>query len=340
MKQKILIWIPFLIIVIGSIIYARAKGTINITGQTMGTSYSVKIVYQGSAPDKQNIKENIDNILVKFNDSLSTYIPNSEISKFNRSKSTDWTKVSKDFVWTAVVSKNIFNKTKSFDPTLGPAINLWGFGEDGEWSKIPSDEKIESLKEYVGYDYIEIDTNNNKIKKLNGSTQVNFSAIAKGYAVDLVSSYLTSIKSSNHLVEIGGEMKSRGKKEDGSEWKVGIETPTSKGSSIEKIIPLNNKAIATSGNYRNYFMKDGVRFSHIINPETLKPINHNLASVTVIHDSAATADAWATALLVLGEKQALELAEAQKLAVFLISGQNDAFKTSFSSEFNKIFGEK
>ena len=220
MKQKILIWIPFLIIVIGSIIYARAKGTINITGQTMGTSYSVKIVYQGSAPDKQNIKENIDSLLVKFNDSLSTYISNSEISKFNRSKSTDWTKVSKDFIWTAVVSKNIYNKTKSFDPTLGPAINLWGFGEDGEWSKIPSDEKIESLREYVGYDYIEMNTNN-KSKKLNGSTQINFSAIAKGYAVDLVSSYLTSIKSSNHLVEIGGEIKTKGKKEDGSDWKVG-----------------------------------------------------------------------------------------------------------------------
>lgn len=340
LKHRLIFWVPFLIIAGISIYYARSKGSVTIHGQTMGTTYSVKIVYQGSKPDSDFIKKRIDTILVDFNQSLSTYIPESEISKFNKSDNSSWFKVSNYFYDIVKSSKELNKITKHFDPTVGPAINLWGFGEAGVWNNPPKDSELVKLKKYVGFEFIELHPSEYKIKKLHPKTSINLSAIAKGYGVDVVSNFLESIKAKNYLVEIGGEIRTRGSREDGTPWKLGIETPSNESDSeksIQKIINVGSLSLATSGNYRNYFEKDGVRYSHIISPMTLKPVTHNTASVSVVHESCGLADGWATALLALEPKEALNLAEKHKIAAFFITHNNGRFDTFGTSEFDKLF---
>ena len=336
-KDKLIIWIPVFVLVVGSIIYARKSGTIEISGKTMGTTYSVKLVYTGDSPDKEFLKKRIDDLLVEFNDSMSTYIPDSEISKFNKSPSTSWAEISKDFYSVVKLSKSIHGKTRSFDPTIGPAINLWGFGEDGSWQKQPSDSDLKNTRNFIGFEKIDVNPNKNQIRKLHPKTSINLSAIAKGYAVDVVSSYLRSIKAKNFLVEIGGEIRAEGNNNSGESWQIGIESPDPAGGSLERILSLKDLSMATSGNYRNYFERDGVRYSHIISPETLRPVTHNTASVSVVHRYCGAADGWSTALLAMNPSEALSVAESNNIAALFILNKNGYFVTKPTREFEKIF---
>ena len=235
----------------------------------------------------------------------------------NFSNSLDSNLISDD-LFKVISHANTISKTTNgaFDITVGPLVNLWGFGPNKSENKIPSNEEIELIKKNIGYKKIYLNKETTSIKKLHPDLYVDLSGIAKGFAVDKIALYLNSYNLENYLVEIGGELIAKGTNEDNEVWQIGIENPN---NNLAKIIGLKDIAMATSGDYRNYFEKNGVRYSHTINPNTGKPIKHKLASVTVLDKTAMNADALATAFMVLGPAKTIELANELKIGVYLIT---------------------
>lgn len=310
-----------------------------IHGSTMGTVYSVKIVQTDltrAGQDSLTISQGIDSLLITINQHMSTYIDSSEISQFNHYDKTNWFKISGNLMEVIIASQKISELSDgAFDITVGPLVNLWGFGPEHQQSRIPSDKDIESRKATVGYKNLFIQENPPAIRKGSSALYCDLSAIAKGYGVDRVVQYLEKRMLKNFMVDIGGEIKTRGLNQHGKIWKIGVSTPDNS-DGIQKVIPLSNLAVATSGDYRNYFEIEGKRYSHTIDPRTGRPIEHTLASVTVIHESCMLADGYATAIDVLGPDLGLEFAEQLELPVFLIVRENDRFSEKMTDGFDKI----
>ena len=302
-----------------------------INGLTMGTTYSIKIKTADAAVNKEKIRADIEKILLEINQKMSTYIVDSELSVINFSNSLDSNLISDD-LFKVISHANTISKTTNgaFDITVGPLVNLWGFGPNKSENKIQSNEANELIKKNIGYKKIYLNKETTSIKKLHPDLYVDLSGIAKGFAVDKIALYLNSYNLENYLVEIGGELIAKGTNEDNEVWQIGIENPN---NNLVKIIGLKDIAMATSGDYRNYFEKNGVRYSHTINPNTGKPIKHKLASVTVLDKTAMNADALATAFMVLGPAKTIELANELKIGVYLII-KNDE---NFYEEYNEYF---
>jgi len=302
-----------------------------INGLTMGTTYSIKIKTADAVVNQEKIRADIEKILLEINQKMSTYIVDSELSVINFSNSLDSNLISDD-LFKVISHANTISKTTNgaFDITVGPLVNLWGFGPNKSENKIPSNEEIELIKKNIGYKKIYLNKETTSIKKLHPDLYVDLSGIAKGFAVDKIALYLNSYNLENYLVEIGGELIAKGTNEDNEVWQIGIENPN---NNLVKIIGLKDIAMATSGDYRNYFEKNGVRYSHTINPNTGKPIKHKLASVTVLDKTAMNADALATAFMVLGPAKTIELANELKIGVYLII-KNDE---NFYEEYNEYF---
>ena len=297
----------------------------------MGTTYSIKIKTADAVVNQEKIRADIEKILLEINRKMSTYIVDSELSVINFSNSLDSNLISDD-LFKVISHANTISKTTNgaFDITVGPLVNLWGFGPNKSENKIPSNEEIELIKKNIGYKKIYLNKETTSIKKLHPDLYVDLSGIAKGFAVDKIALYLNSYNLENYLVEIGGELIAKGTNEDNEVWQIGIENPN---NNLAKIIGLKDIAMATSGDYRNYFEKNGVRYSHTINPNTGKPIKHKLASVTVLDKTAMNADALATAFMVLGPAKTIELANELKIGVYLII-KNDE---NFYEEYNEYF---
>ena len=271
----------------------------------MGTSYTIKAVKRNINTD--NTQDSITSILDRINHEMSTYIDTSMISIFNESTIKDSTRVGNDFIH--ILNKSIYYNditNGAFDITVKPLVELWGFGAAGSLDSIPTDQEIDNLLSYIGIDNITI--NKNYLHK-TGDVNIDFSAIAKGYAVDEISSYLNRIDIQNHMVEIGGELKVSGSNRDGNSWLIGLQDPNKNEVSPLVNIILTNKGMATSGNYRNYYTVNGKKYAHIISPITGRPIKNNILSVTVISDDCLDADALATALMVMNTDQGLKLIE-------------------------------
>ena len=302
-----------------------------INGFTMGTTYSIKIKTADAVVNQEKIRADIEKILLEINQKMSTYIVDSELSVINFSNSLDSNLISDD-LFKVISHANTISKTTNgaFDITVGPLVNLWGFGPNKSENKIPSNEEIELIKKNIGYKKIYLNKQTTSIKKLHPDLYIDLSGIAKGFAVDKIALYLNSYNLENYLVEIGGELIAKGTNEDNEVWQIGIENPN---NNLAKIIGLKDIAMATSGDYRNYFEKNGVRYSHTINPNTGKPIKHKLASVTVLDKTAMNADALATAFMVLGPAKTIELANELKIGVYLII-KNDE---NFYEEYNEYF---
>lgn len=309
-----------------------------IQGETMGTFYSIKLIDEKNI-DKEELKYQIDTLLIAINDSMSTYIPNSELSKLNQSTSTDWQTISQDLFNVIDFSQTMSDISNgAFDISVGPLVNLWGFGPNTTSLEVPDDEVIQSTLKKTGYKNISLNSENISIKKSFAEIHIDLSAIAKGYGVDRIAELLENKSITNYMVEIGGEVKASGINTKGQAWQIGIEKPQIGERHLQRVIALNNQAIASSGNYRNFFEKDGKFYSHTITPQTGHPVDHSLASVTVIADYAMTADAWATTLMVLGEKKGLKLAEEHKVAALFISHSHEnkgEFSETYTSSFPK-----
>ncbi len=300
----------------------------------MGTTYNVKYVI-GEQSEIAGLQAQIDARLAEINKLMSTYDPTSELSRFNQNRYTKAYQLSEE---TALVIKEALRLGQLsdgvLDITVGPLVNLWGFGPNKRPEKTPDDATIEASREYVGLDKIQL--NGTRLKKLHPLVYVDLSTIAKGYGVDEVAAILESQGVENYLVEIGGEMRVAGQRGDGSEWIIAIEKPVSTERSVQRYISIGRNAIATSGDYRLFYEEKGVRYSHLIDPRTGKPIQHNLVSVTVVDKSSMTADGLATAFNVMGWEEAKALAEEYQLAVYLIRKVDGDFEEYASKEFERI----
>ncbi|WP_430462457.1 FAD:protein FMN transferase [Thalassolituus sp. LLYu03] len=312
-----------------------------ISGPTMGTSYH--IAWRGDGADAEALKIAVDQRLIEINKSMSTYDPQSELSLINKGEvavdAEGWIAVSDGLEDVLQDSLAIHNKSEGlFDPTVGPLVNLWGFGPQASLDKVPSDAELDAAKQKVGFEALTLDGASTRIR-LSSPRYIDLSAIAKGWGVDQIAELLEHQGHASYMVEIGGEIRTAGVKPDGQAWRIAIERPNSElqERAVELIIQPGSAAIATSGDYRNYFEQDGVRYSHTINPFSGRPITHTLASVTVVADNCAMADGWATALNVAGPEKGLELAERNGLAVFMIVRDGDGFAERTSSAFRAKF---
>ncbi len=304
----------------------------------MGTSYSVVITRLPENSSEQAIREGIESLLEEVNQQMSTYRPDSELSQINQSEARVWLDVSPelfDIIRQAILISQQTNA--AFDITVGPLVNLWGFGPaEGLPTGRPTDEAVESARALVGYQHIELDLINRRLRKPFRGLYIDLSAIAKGHGVDVIANYLDTLGIRDYLVEIGGELRGKGISPRGDSWRVAVERPESGQRQVYKVLNVSNIAIATSGDYRNYYEYDGTRYSHTIDPRTGMPVVHALASVTVLSREAAIADAWATALMVLGERAGYELAEEKGLAAYFLYKKGDEFLPLETTAFKRL----
>lgn len=311
---------------------ADSPREVKLAGATMGTTWHATAIVPGdSALDAQSLQAGIEAQLEAVNASMSTYRPDSEISRFNAAPVDEWFQVSADFYMVLSTALAVgWQSDGAYDVTVGPLVNLWGFGPDGSIEAAPEEAQIAATMARVGQDKLRVDGETLKILKQSGM-YLDFSSIAKGFAVDQVARWLVGEGIDSFLVEVGGEMRVAGLSARGDAWRVGIEAPETGRFALARTLRLGNAAVATSGDYRNYFEVDGVRFSHTIDPRNGRPVAHELVSVTVVHPSSMLADAWATALTVLGAEQAWAVAEAQGLAVYFIERDGEAFRSRYTA---------
>ncbi len=291
----------------------------------MGTHYHVSLIVDKHSAicDTKNLKNDINKLLSTVNQQMSTYLENSEISRFNRHRSREWFPVSDQLLSVLIAAKKI-NKLSSgaFDITIASLVNLWGFGPTVQYN-MPDPDQIKNALQLTGSQLVEVRENPPAIRKSNPLLQIDLSAIAKGYGVDLISQYLISSGFANHLVEIGGEIVAKGHNIQNQPWQIKIEHPANDSDTQSHIISLQDLAVATSGDYRNYFIKNNKHYSHTLDPRTGKPVTHHLASVSVLDKSAMKADALATALMVMGEKKGLDFVTKHNISAFFIIRRSD-----------------
>ena len=315
-----------------------------IQGETMGTTYTVKYLTDSNTSPAQPTQAELDALLREVNRQMSTYQTDSEISRFNQMKAAQGAmSISNDFATVVAEAIRLNQFTEgALDVTIGPLVNLWGFGPDKRIHKTPTSAELAQTIPNIGIDKIHLTLPQaNQAAQLSKATDhvyLDLSAIAKGFGVDKIATYLEQLGIQNYLVEIGGELRAKGKNPQQQIWNVGIEQPQILQKQTSQIVvPLNNQALATSGDYRNFQIDStGKRLSHIIHPQTQQPISHQLASISVIADNAMTADGLSTGLFVLGEERALALAEQHQLAIFLIIKTEQGFETKMSSAFQKL----
>lgn len=300
----------------------------------MGTYYKVTMVLsdaqqKNSTYSATELQLSIDKKLELVNDQMSTYRPDSELSRFNKADAS--LLVSPATAKVVQASINLFKASNgAFDVTVGPLVNLWGFGPDKRPSKVPSEALIAAQKKRVGSEHLSVV--GNTLYKAIPDLYIDLSSIAKGYGVDVIAEYLQEIGINNYLVDIGGELRAYGVKPGNKQWTLAIERPVA-GQNVQRIIQIGDNAIATSGDYRNYYEFDGIRYSHTIDPKTGKPINHKLVSVTVIDKSSMHADGLATLITVLGPDAGFAFAQKRELAVFLLIKKGEDFIEKFTPEF-------
>ncbi|NIR29770.1 MAG: FAD:protein FMN transferase [Gammaproteobacteria bacterium] len=300
----------------------------------MGTGYSVKIA--GAARRTEGLGREIEALLDRIDGRMSTYDERSELSAFNHSASTDWIRISAETRTVIDEALRISELTDgAFDMTVGPVVNLWGFGPDGRPRTVPSRTLIAAALERVDYRQVRTRASPPAVRKERPGVYIDLSGIAKGYAVDEIARHLERSGITDYLVDVGGELRARGRNAQGLRWRVAVETPDPDERSVYRILALDGTGVATSGDYRNYFERQGRRYSHTIDPRTGAPIEHALASVTVVHASAMRADGMATALMVLGPEAGYRLAEREKLAALFIVREKGAFVEKHTRELER-----
>lgn len=337
-KLAIVLWISLTGLLSACQSGSQDRALTTLQGATMGTTYTVKMVELPSGLEPDSIRAEIDVILEKINRQMSTYLQDSELSEFNRRRVTDWIDVSQQLVDVLHQAQQISVLTEgAFDVTVGPLVNLWGFGPAPGDDQPPSDQAIRQAMDRVGYARLQVRSSPPAIKKHRADLYVDLSAIAKGYAADVIAENLLARGVDHYMVEIGGEVRARGRNARGTLWRIAIEKPSSGPRSVHTVIELNDLGMATSGDYRNYFETEGRRYSHTIDPRSGRPVTHELASVTVAHPSTMQADALATALMVLGADAGYRFAEEHELAAFFIVKGEDGFYDKASTAFRQYF---
>jgi len=328
---------------------SRSSELTGFDGKIMGTGYSVRLSRAGNSSSGsgshsvRHLAQQIHSVLQDVDAHMSTWRTDSEVSAFNNSTNTDWQVMSPATTSVIAQAHNISDLSAgAFDLTVGPLVDLWGFGagalklnKGGSYVK-PAASGIREALTRVGFDAIDISSDNNVVRKRKPRNQIDLSGIAKGHAVDCVANELDSKGIESYLVEVGGELRSRGRKPDGSLWRVAIEQPNARQRDVFRILKLDNQAVATSGNYRNFFDHGGQRYSHAIDPRTGESVSHQLASVSVVAKTTLLADAFSTAMMVMGPDTAIEFAQKHHIAAHLILKSDAGLKEFYSSEFEPL----
>ena len=314
---------------------------VKLQGLTMGTvAYSVKLIVKPqedkekgkAAFNRAEVHAEVEAVLKQLNQDMSNWIPDSELSRFNKSTSLEPMEISTGL--SRVMAESIrLGKLSGgkLDVTVGPLVNLWGFGPEHRPMTVPTEEELANAKARTGLQHLSL--SGNQLSKAIPNLYVDLSTIAKGYAVDLVAEAIERRGIDNYLVEIGGELRVKGFKHTGELWVAAIEKPITEKRMVHQYIVPKDNAVATSGSYRKYFEADGQRFSHIIDPDTGKPINHKIVSVTVIHPSSMTADGLSTSLMLMGEDKAFDFATKNDIAAYIISKTDNGFKNEITVKF-------
>jgi len=314
--------------------------TTELTGPTMGTSFMVKV--RGPELDPAGAAElsaAVQGALGAVNESMSTWLPTSELSRFNDGPAATPFALSGPTMEVLAIAQDVYRRSGgAFDVTVGPLVNRWGFGPQDR-QEPPDDAEIAALLGAVGQDKLVIDASVGTVSKPDAGLRVDLSAVAKGYAVDQVALAIEALGHLAYMVEVGGEVRT-GTAGDGAPWRIAVEAPSAPGDLGERevfeVLELSGRSMATSGDYRNFIVDGDDLRSHTIDPRTGSPVTHRLASVTVVHEQCGVADAWATALMVMGPEQGLALAREQGLAAMFLTRQGDALKRSTTAEMDLL----
>lgn len=312
--------------------YNRTQ-VIELVGQTMGTTYKVVAVDHKNAVDKAEVEMRISAALADVNKAMSNWDDSSEISRINAAPAGARADMSQELalVMNAAADVNAASQGR-FDTTMGPLIELWGFGAPGQ-TALPSDAAIAAAQAKSGHANSLLLTGQN-VEKTREDAQVYLAGIGKGYGADHVGRALEDLGLSDYMVEIGGDLYASGRNPEGMAWQIGIESPDPLARGVMGVVGVSGMGLASSGDYRNYFEADGQRFSHLIDPVTGRPVDHNTASATVLADNAMLADAWSTAMLILGREHGLEVAEQHHIAVHFVDRNADgSYVTHQSAAF-------
>jgi thiamine biosynthesis lipoprotein len=312
----------------------------HFNGETMGTTYSVTITALPQGVSRERIQSTIDDILSDIDRHLSTYDPASEISRFNASESTVAVPVSAELGAVVAIAQSVSEASGgAFDATVGPLVRAWGFGENAQaMPAAPDAEMLARLRSTTGYTRLRLSDHDRTLTKAVPELQLDVAGIAPGYAVDLIARRFELLGVSDFLVELGGEVRAKGRSPAGRPWRVAVEAPLAGERRPYAIVELDGAGTSTSGDYRDFRIVDGRRISHTIDPRTGEPVTNRLASVCVVHPSAAYADAYATALMVLGAEEGMKLAQRLNLAALFIvrEGDDAGFKEQSTAAFTRL----
>lgn len=307
-------------------------------GPTMGSSYSVKYVRSASGPTVEQARGEVEGILAEIDRQMSTYRADSEVERFNALPAGRCMALPAPMLELVTFAGELSKDSSgAFDMTVEPLLNLWGFGPQSRGEQVPSAEAIAQVRAQVGQQHLSI--HGQELCK-DAAVQLDFNSIAAGYAVDRVSARLAELGVASSLVEITGELKAVGRKPDGSPWRIAIEAPRDDRQVAQKIVSLDGLGVSTSGDYRNYFEKNGKRYSHTLDPKTGAPISHKLAAVTVVDASALRADGLSTLLMVLGPEAGEDYAESNDIAAYFVTREGEAFVSHGSSRFRQLFDKQ
>lgn len=311
---------------------ARAAQSMeSFAGQTMGTTYAVKVNAVLSAEERAAVQVRIDQELALVNASMSTWQQDSELSRFNRQAAGEPMEASSGLIQVVTLARGVWRESGgAFDPTIGPLVDLWGFGPTAPTGSVPEAAAIEVALAQVDFPAVQV--NEGSMRRGREDLRLDLSAIAKGYGVDRVSLALNDMGYGAHMVEVGGEVRAGVAKAGGHPWRIAVERPDGQGG-VQEVVALEKLSMATSGDYRNFFESDGERKSHTLDPRSGQPISHGMASVTVLHPECALADAYATALNVMGPEQGMALAERLELPVLMLVRDGESLRELRSSHF-------
>lgn len=309
-----------------------------LSGSALGTTFSVLLVAPADNLSRDELQASIVATLEEIDLLASTWRDDSELTQFNRNPNTDWIDTSLEFCESIASALEISHLTDgAFDVTVGPLVNLWGFGPGGEVREPPSDSALRAVLADVGYENLQTRCDDvPAVRKQSASLYVDLSGWAKGYAVDQVAALLDEKELKDYLVEIGGELRVSGHNAEGLKWAVAVETPSTTKRVVHSVLRVTDTGVATSGDYRNYFEHDGQHYSHTIDARSGRPVAHALAAVTVVNPSAAFADAMATALLVLGPADGPQRAEELGIAAYFLIRTATNFETVKTGPFDQL----
>ncbi len=325
--------------------------TITLRGAAQGTTYHIKYVVPAKAVDRARVQGDVEQLLAEIDRQMSTYRPDSEISRFNQATTDEWFPVSKAVVDVVNAARAISEKTDgAMDVTVGPLVRLWHFGPSEKTMKKaapraatkfepPTDDQIQNARTRIGYKQLNSRLDPPALRKQVAGLEVDLSSIASGYTIDHLADVLQKLGIQNYMVELGGEVRAAGKHEDGTPWRVAIERPTAGDPEMVTAVPLVNAALATAGGTHKFFEYKGHRYSHIIDPATGRPVEHALASVSVAAYTCLEADGWDTPLLVLGPDRGFECAEKNGIAAMFITHGVAGDSITTTTAWRRRFGE-